>query len=57
MYQDALGVSTVGGGALILPNTGGNSVLTVVAYTSMVVGSAILLTSVIRFVAKKAVKA
>lgn len=57
MYQNVLGASTAGAGALVLPNTGGNSVLTVAAYTSIVVGTAILLTSVARFVAKKAIKA
>jgi hypothetical protein len=57
MYQNVLGGSTAGAGALILPNTGGNTALMVAAYTSIVVGSAILLTSVVRFVAKKAVKA
>jgi hypothetical protein len=57
MYQNVLGGATAGAGAVVLPNTGGNTALMVAAYTSIVVGSAILLTSVVRFVAKKAVKA
>ncbi len=57
MY-DVLGTATpTVAGALILPNTGGNSVLKIVAYISIVVGSAILLTTAIRFIAKKFVKA
>lgn len=57
MYQDVLGISTVGAGALVLPNTGGSDVLAVAAYISIIVGSAILLTSAIRFIAKRVVKA
>ncbi|HTE22216.1 MAG TPA: hypothetical protein VK674_04205 [Candidatus Limnocylindria bacterium] len=57
MYQDGLGASGVVAGAVVLPNTGGNSVLMVAAYTSIVVGAAILLTSAVRFVAKRATKA
>lgn len=54
MYGQVLGVSTAGAGVLVLPNTGGNSLLTAAAYTSIVVGSIIILTSVVRFVAKRA---
>lgn len=54
MYGQVLGVSTAGAGALVLPNTGGNSLLMTAAYTSIVVGCAIVLTSVVRFVAKRA---
>ena len=57
MYGQVLGFSTAGAGALILPNTGGNSFLTIAAYISIVVGGAIVLTSVIRFAAKKVYKA
>jgi hypothetical protein len=58
MYGHILGASTfVGTGAILLPNTGGNVPLTVAALTTIVVGSAILLTSAVRIVAKKAYKA
>lgn len=57
MYQDVLGGATLGAGALVLPNTGGNEVLAVAAYVSIVVGAAILLTSAIRFIAKRFIKA
>lgn len=57
MYGTTLGGATAGAGALVLPNTGGNSLLTVAAYTGIVVGVAILATSVIRLVAKKAYRA
>ncbi|MCA9324949.1 hypothetical protein KDA23_02670 [Candidatus Saccharibacteria bacterium] len=42
------------GGAILLPNTGGNTILTIVAYVGLVVGGAILLSSLVRMVAKKA---
>jgi len=42
------------GGAVLLPNTGGNTILTIVAYVGLVVGGAILLSSLVRMVAKKA---
>ena len=54
--QGAGPISTVAGGAL-LPNTGGNVVLTVIAIASIVLGVAIMLTSVARVVAQKANKA
>lgn len=57
MYGQVLGVSTAGAGALVLPNTGGNSILAIAAYASIVVGVAILATSVLRMVAKRAYKA
>jgi hypothetical protein len=58
MYGQVLGASTVvGTGAILLPNTGGNVPLTVAAITTIVVGSAILLTSLVRIIAKKAFKA
>ena len=44
-------------GLIILPNTGENHVLFFVALTSIVVGSAIILTTVVRIVAKKFYKA
>jgi hypothetical protein len=58
MYGQVLGASTVvGTGAILLPNTGGSVPLTIAAITAMVVGGAILLTTVVRFVAKRAYKA
>lgn len=57
MYNSVLGVSTAGAGALILPNTGGNNMLTIAAIASISVGAVILVTSFARFVAKKAYKA
>lgn len=55
--------SNCGGGAaavcggLLLPNTGGNTLLTIVAYTSIVAGLAIIASTVVRAVAAKAYKA
>lgn len=57
MYGKVLGASTVASGALVLPNTGGNKVLTVVALVSIGVGAAILLSTFVRFIAKRAYKA
>jgi len=58
MYGKVLGASTVaGGGALILPNTGGNTLLTVVSIVSITVGGVILLSTAVRFGAKKVYKA
>lgn len=52
-----LGASTATAGAIVLPNTGGNKALTVVALTSVIVGGVILLSMVVRLIAKKAYKA
>lgn len=46
----------VAGGA-ILPTTGGNTLLTIVAITSIVVGTAILVSTLVRAAAAKAYKA
>jgi hypothetical protein len=51
------GAASLASGAIVLPNTGGNTVLTVVAIASMSVGGAILLSTLARFVSKKAHKA
>jgi len=53
MYGSLIGASTAGAGALVLPNTGNNSMLTVAAYTSIVLGCVVLTTSLVRFVVKK----
>lgn len=44
-------------GAVVLPNTGGNSVLTVIAISAILVGVAILLTMGAKSVAKRVYKA
>ena len=48
-----LGTSTTAAGVAVLPNTGGNSLLTILAVTSMVIGAAIVLSTVARLVAKR----
>lgn len=44
-------------GIAVLPNTGDDNLLKIVAIVSIVIGAAIVLTSVARLVAKKAYKA
>lgn len=51
------GPITTGGGAVLLPNTGGNSLLTFVAITAIVVGVAIMVSTVVRFAIKRAYQA
>jgi hypothetical protein len=48
------GLASIAGGAIVLPNTGGHLILAIVAITSIVIGSAILLSILGRWVAKKA---
>jgi hypothetical protein len=48
------GAASITGGAIILPNTGGHIILTIVALTSITIGAAILLSIFGRWVAKKA---
>lgn len=58
MYGKVLGASTVAGtGAVLLPNTGGSTPLTIVALTAIAVGSAVLVSTIARAVVKKAYKA
>jgi hypothetical protein len=58
MYGQVLGASTVvGTSAILLPDTGGNVPLTIAAITTMVVGGAILLSTVVRLIAKQGYKA
>jgi len=57
MYGNVLGVTTTTAAALVLPNTGSNSVLMVVTSTSLVAGVAITATSLARMVAKRGHKA
>jgi len=51
------GGASVAGGTILLPNTGGNVILQIVAVTAIVVGSIILLSTLIRVIAKRAYKA
>lgn len=53
MYGKGAGCSVVSG-CVLLPNTGGNTVLTIVAIAGITIGSAILVSTLVRFVAKKA---
>lgn len=48
------GAAGIVGGSLVLPNTGGNVILTIVSIVSIVIGSAILVSTVARYMAKKA---
>ena len=50
-----LGITTAG--IVALPNTGNNVLLAVMAMTSIVIGSLIVLSTVIRLIAKKVYKA
>jgi len=47
------GVSCVGTGCVVLPNTGGHIALTVIALTSIAVGGAILVSTALRVIAAK----
>ena len=51
-----LGISTTTAGIVILPNTGSNTALLVVAVASIVIGSLIVLSTIIRMVAKKSLQ-
>lgn len=55
MYEGGKGAGPIvtGGGAVLLPNTGGNSLLTIVAITAIVVGTAIMISTVVRFAVKR----
>ncbi|HLZ15245.1 MAG TPA: hypothetical protein VKQ34_04645 [Candidatus Saccharimonadales bacterium] len=59
MYEGGKGVGPVatGGGAILLPNTGGNSLLTFVAITAIVIGVAIMVSTLVRFIAKRVYQA
>ena len=58
MYNTGvLGVATTTAGAVVLPNTGSNRTLMIVAAINVLVGSVIVITAVMRFVAKRAYKA
>ncbi len=57
MYEGGKGAGPIVTGSVILPNTGGNRALTVIAVTSIAVGVAIVVSTVLRLAAKKAHKA
>lgn len=48
------GIASTVTGVAVLPNTGGNMLLAVIAAVNLVVGVVIISTTVARFVAKKA---
>lgn len=53
---EVLGTSTAIASAIILPNTGGNVLLTISASLALIVGVAVVATSVVREIAKKSYK-
>ena len=57
MYQAILGTAVTVPAAVVLPKTGDNTMLAVTAVVSILVGLAIIVTSVARMVAKRAHKA
>ncbi|HSX31810.1 MAG TPA: LPXTG cell wall anchor domain-containing protein [Candidatus Saccharimonadales bacterium] len=57
MYQAILGTAVTVPAAVVLPKTGDNTLLAVTAAVSVLVGLAIIVTSVARMVAKRANKA
>lgn len=52
--KGSIGAASIVGGSIVLPNTSGHFILLIVALTSIVVGSAILLSILGRWIAKKA---
>lgn len=54
MYEGGKGAGAVVTGSVVLPNTGGNRVLTAIAVTSIAVGAVIVVSTIVRFAVKKA---
>lgn len=54
MYEGGKGGGPIIAGSVILPNTGGNRVLTAIAVTSIAVGAVIVVTTIVRFAVKRA---
>lgn len=54
MYEGGKGAGAIAGGAVLLPNTGGNIILTIASVASIVIGSAIVISAVVRLMMKKA---
>lgn len=57
MYQGVLGATTTTAAAIVLPNTGSNRFLTVVATVSLVTGVIVMVSTAARMIAKKSIKA
>lgn len=61
MYEgkgaDPIATVAVVTGGVVLPNTGGNKLVTGLAIASITVGAAILVSTIVRFAVKKAHKA
>lgn len=57
MYEGGKGAGPVVAGVVTLPNTGGNRIVAAIAITSIVVGVAIIVSTIARAVAAKATKA
>lgn len=55
MYEGGKGAGAVVTGGVVLPNTGGNEILTVIAITSIVVGAIILLSTIARLVVSRTI--
>lgn len=53
MYEGGKGAGAVVTGSVVLPNTGGNRVLTVLAVTSIAVGAVIVVSTLVRLAANK----
>lgn len=56
MYGNVLGAATTAGAVIVLPNTGSNRIMAIVATIALVVGVTILATSAARVVAKRVYK-
>lgn len=58
MYSsgEVLGAASVVASAIVLPNTGGNKLMTVSALLALVAGGAVVLTSIARVIAKRSYK-
>lgn len=57
MYEGGKGAAPIVAGSVILPNTGGNRILTAIAVISIVVGVVIVVSTIARYVTKKAHRA
>ena len=54
MYEGGKGAGAVVAGSVVLPNTGGSQILSAIAITSIVVGIAIVVSTIVRFAANRA---
>ncbi len=53
MYEGGKGAGAIVTGSVVLPNTGGNRVLTAIAVTSIAVGAVIVVSTIVRFAVNK----